>query len=134
MPAVIAATMTASQKICRGEGHQAIGIKTKIAGHDGQRLYAGRLAMKRHHTVAANAGALPRFGWHVREEFIWNFRRLAPARAFADCHCAQLAIVQITAQRTARGVAVHWRLNRTWRDTRHASQAQVMADDASPRV
>ena len=102
--ATIAAAIAAAQMVRFGENHDAV-LEIEIAGknfRNGKALVF--LAVKFHHAIAADAGAVLQFGRDTSDEFGGNLHLGAPARAFVRRHLAKLAIVWIAAKRAFRGV------------------------------
>jgi len=93
MPAIVVATVAASQVVCGRENHRGP-IEIEIAGQDfwhGQKVRS--LAMKFHDASAADAGFISCFRWNLGNEFIRNFDAGTPARAFVSGDSAKLTIV-----------------------------------------
>ena len=109
MPTVVAATVAASEMICRGENHEPIGIKIIISWNYCQRSGRRLFTVVRHHAGAAEADAIARLYRDTREQNVRNVHGLTPARAFVSGSGAKPTIIGPAAQWTARGVDIHWR-------------------------
>jgi hypothetical protein len=92
MPAAVAATIASPEKKGFSKNHQAP-VEIKIAWMDWRRLRGELLVMKGCHAPAANAGRVPKFRRHEREQSLRDAGVLAPARAFVSGHGAEPAIV-----------------------------------------
>jgi hypothetical protein len=101
MPAIVAAAVTPTQMIFRGENQSSVWIKVEIAGKI-FRIRSGRIsgAMKNRDARVADARAVFQILRHPRQQFFRNLYSRAPARAFVCIHGAELAMIVRAAQRT----------------------------------
>ncbi len=125
MTAVVAAAIAATLVICRGEDHQTV-VEIKVAGPDlwpGDSTLLG--TMKFHDALATDAGFVAQFRGNLRDEFIRNGHRFAPARTFVGRGGAEAAIIRPVAQRTMLRSMARWRTGGIMAGVSHENQARL---------
>jgi len=114
MPAIVAATKAAPQKIRGGEHDQAVRIEIRISGLKFVRTGNCFVGRNLRYASVADAGATACFERYAGEEFVRDARRLAPAWAFVSCRRAKPTVVRFATQRAETCINANSGRGRRW--------------------